>query len=62
MKCNSYNLSPREVQAYVYLAHEMRREFIIQQLRRGWAALSGLVKKATQQAAYHPKPKDFCSQ
>lgn len=62
MKRNSYHLSPREVQAYVYLAHEMRREFILQQLRRGWAALSGLVKKASQHAAYHPKPKNLCSQ
>ncbi len=62
MKCNSYSLSPHAVQFYVDQAHDMRREYIVRHLRRGFAALSGLLKKATQHAAYQPKPKDFCSQ
>lgn len=62
MKCNSYHLSPREVQAYVYLAHEMGRGFIIRHLRQDFAAVAGLMRKATQHMAHHPRPKDFCSQ
>lgn len=62
MKCNSYHLSPREVQAYVYLAQEMRKEFLLQILRRGFAAVSGLTRKVMERVTYQPKPKDFCSQ
>jgi len=59
MKSNSYNLSPQAVQFYVERAHQMRKEFIVQHLRRGFAALADTIRKAAQTSADRPKPRNY---
>lgn len=63
MNSKKYNQSQRDIQSYIEQAHELRREFIVQHLRRGFAALSRLIRKTARPAVHQPQPGgDFCSQ